>query len=117
MTSVHDQRETLMRILFARGMPRLWCPLLTHYTEDDGLDKKRIGAHIRHFRPWVPAILAPGTVVPAFHALLDRFTGGKTDPAALASRNLCGFTVTLPKRADSAQTLIHDEPGGHSYLS
>lgn len=61
MTSVHDQRETLMRTLFARGMPRLSCSLLTHYTEDGGLDKKRIAAHIRHFRPWVPAILAPGS--------------------------------------------------------
>lgn len=59
----------------------------------------------------------PGTVLPAIHALLDRFTGSKTDPAALTSLSLCGFTVTPPKGADFAQTLIHDELGGHSDLS
>ena len=51
MRSVPDHRETMMHRLFARGMPRLWGPLLTHYTEDGALDKKRIAAPIRHIRP------------------------------------------------------------------
>ncbi len=150
MQSVHDQRKDLMRTLFPEGVPRLWCALLTHYTEDSALDTRRIAAHIRHIRPWVSAVLAPGstgdgwemdkeeagallafltqearrqnfslmigvlrtetgTVVPAIHELLDRFTGGSTDTAALAARNICGFTVTPPKGADFAQTLIHEQ--------
>ncbi|MBS3733068.1 MAG: dihydrodipicolinate synthase family protein, partial [Desulfobacterales bacterium] len=126
------------------------CALLTHYTKDGALDTRRMAAHIRHIRPWVPAVLAPGStgdgwemdneeadallaflteearrqnfslltgvlrtetgaVVPAIHALLDRFTGGSNDPAALTARNICGFTVTPPKGAELAQTLIHEE--------
>ncbi|MCF8036782.1 MAG: dihydrodipicolinate synthase family protein [Desulfobacteraceae bacterium] len=150
MQPVHQQRKDLMRTLFPQGVPRLWCALLTHYTDNGALDTRRIAAHIRHIRPWVPAVLAPGstgdgwemdneeadallaflteearrqdfslmtgvlrtetgTVVPAIHALLDGFTGGNTDPAALAALNICGFTITPPKGADLAQTLIHEE--------
>lgn len=150
MPPVHEQRKTLMDTLFPEGLPRLWCALLTHYKEDGALDTKRIAAHIRHIRPWVSAVLAPGstgdgwemdreqadnllaflagearrqdfslmagvlrtepgTVVPAIQALLERFTGGKTDPSALAACNICGFTVTPPKGAELAQTVIHDE--------
>lgn len=150
MTSVYDQRQTMMQTLFPQGVPRLWCALLTHYTGDGALDTKRIAAHIGHIRPWVPAVLAPGStgdgwemdrgqadalieflseearrqnfflmagvlrtergsVVPAIHALLDRFTGGRTEPAALAAINICGFTVTPPKGTDLEQTVIHEE--------
>ncbi|MBS3808941.1 MAG: hypothetical protein KGY38_02150, partial [Desulfobacterales bacterium] len=61
MPPVNDQRKALMGKFFPEGVPRLWCPLLTHYTKGGALDKKRIAAHIKHIRPWVPAFLVPGS--------------------------------------------------------
>jgi dihydrodipicolinate synthase/N-acetylneuraminate lyase len=150
MSSVATQRTSLVELLFPQGIPRLWCPLLTHYNGDGTLDTVRIAAHIRHMRPWVSAFLAPGstgdgwemtpeesdtllaflveeakrqdfslmpgvlrtepgTVVPAIRQILERFTGGASDPAALAERKIVGFTVTPPKGADLEQGFIHRE--------
>lgn len=144
------ERRQLTDTLFPRGIPRLWCPLLTHYRDDGTLDTERIGAHIRHMRRWISAFLAPGstgdgweltageteallsfllqeaahqdfslmvgvlrtepgTVVPAIRGFLDRRTDGEGTPAALAKRNICGFTVTPPKGADLEQSIIHKE--------
>lgn len=61
MQPVSEQRKNLMRTLFPDGVPRLWCPLLTHYEADGSIDKKRIANHIKHIRPWVNAFLAPGS--------------------------------------------------------
>ena len=41
--SVTD-RAALVRRLFPEGIPALWCPPLTHYTDDGGLDRDRIDA-------------------------------------------------------------------------
>jgi 4-hydroxy-tetrahydrodipicolinate synthase len=59
--TVPDKRAALVRTLFPGGIPRLWCPLLTHYDDHGELDTRRIAAHIRHMRPWVSAFLAPGS--------------------------------------------------------
>ena len=61
MASITSTRKTLVDDIFPAGIPRLWCPLLTHYTKDRGLDGERIAAHIRSIRPWVSAFLAPGS--------------------------------------------------------
>jgi len=131
-------------------MPRLMCPLLTHYRDDGSLDTERIAAHIGHMRPSVSAFLAPGstgdgwemnaaesdelleflasearrqdfslmagvlrtepgTVVPAIHAMLDRFTEGSTNPEVLAQKKICGFTVTAPKGKELTQEIIRAE--------
>jgi dihydrodipicolinate synthase/N-acetylneuraminate lyase len=47
--------------LFPRGIPPLWCPLLTHYREDGSLDRERITAHLRHLAPHVKGFLIPGS--------------------------------------------------------
>ena len=147
--TIHDQRDALIRTLFPDGVPRLWCPLLTHYRDDGSLDTERIAAHIRHMRPWVSAFLAPGStgdgwemeqwetdellaflvaeaqrrkfalmvgvlrtepdaVVPAIERILERFTAGSHEVAALVDRSICGFTVTPPKGADLPQRTIRD---------
>jgi 4-hydroxy-tetrahydrodipicolinate synthase len=59
--TVPDKRAALVHTLFPGGIPRLWCPLLTHYDDHGALDTRRIAAHIRHMRPWVSAFLAPGS--------------------------------------------------------
>lgn len=150
MAPHHDARAALVATLFPNGVPRLICPLLTHYRDDGALDAERIRAHIAHMRPHVSAFLAPGstgdgwemgedettelldllvneasrqdfalmagvlrtapgTVVPAITALLDRYVQGSTDPARLAARHLCGFTVTAPKGANLDQAEIRAE--------
>ncbi len=47
--------------LFPRGIPPLWCPLLTHYRADGSLDHARITAHLRHLAPHVKGFLIPGS--------------------------------------------------------
>lgn len=47
--------------LFPRGIPPLWCPLLTHYRDDGSLDRPRITAHLRHLAPHVKGFLIPGS--------------------------------------------------------
>ena len=47
--------------LFPRGIPPLWCPLLTHYRADGSLDRERILAHLHHLAPHVRGFLIPGS--------------------------------------------------------
>lgn len=47
--------------LFPRGIPPLWCPLLTHYRDDGSLDHARITAHLRYLAPQVKGFLIPGS--------------------------------------------------------
>ncbi len=61
MSTVYDRRSALVQTLFPEGIPRLWCPLLTHYTDDGTIDTARMAAHIHHMRPWVSGFLAPGS--------------------------------------------------------
>jgi dihydrodipicolinate synthase/N-acetylneuraminate lyase len=61
MSTVHARRAALVETLFPGGIPGLWCPLLTHYTDDVTIDTVRMAAHIRHMRPWVSGFLAPGS--------------------------------------------------------
>ncbi len=59
--SVARQRRTLIDVLFPAGMPRLWCPLLTHFRPDGGLDASRIARHLEVLSPHVRGILVPGS--------------------------------------------------------
>ncbi len=61
MASGNLTRKTLVKVIFPAGLPRLWCPLLTHYHDDLSLDDERMSSHIRSIRHWVSAFLAPGS--------------------------------------------------------
>jgi dihydrodipicolinate synthase/N-acetylneuraminate lyase len=61
MARVNHLRKALVHQIFPAGLPKLWCPLLTHYHEDLSLDRQRMSMHIRSLRPWVSAFLAPGS--------------------------------------------------------
>lgn len=54
-------KEAMRRSLFPGGIPRLWCPLLTHYDDGGNIDLPRMKAHFRHVSPWVRGFLIPGT--------------------------------------------------------
>ncbi len=54
-------RVTLLRRLFPRGIPPLWCPPLTHYDDTGAIDAVRIAAHLRHLSPHARGLLVPGS--------------------------------------------------------
>jgi len=56
-----EKRRALTQRLFPAGIPRLWCPPLTHYTADGGLDRERIAAHLATLAPHVKGMLVPGS--------------------------------------------------------
>lgn len=61
MDRTDEDRTRLIRTLFPAGVPRLWCPLLTHYKKDGAIDFDRISAHFRHILPFVKGFLIPGS--------------------------------------------------------
>ncbi|MGZ6249577.1 MAG: dihydrodipicolinate synthase family protein [Syntrophales bacterium] len=61
MNNVATKRQALITELFPSGIPRLWCPLLTHYKSDGMIDIDRMSAHFKHVVPWVKGFLIPGS--------------------------------------------------------
>ncbi|HUH65055.1 MAG TPA: dihydrodipicolinate synthase family protein [Syntrophales bacterium] len=61
MNDVERKRRELIKDLFPSGIPRLWCPLLTHYTGDGRIDFDRMNIHMSHLVPWVKGFLIPGS--------------------------------------------------------
>jgi dihydrodipicolinate synthase/N-acetylneuraminate lyase len=57
----NTDRETLTKGLFPGGIPRLWCPLLTHYKNDGSIDFDRMRAHFNHIVPGIKGYLIPGS--------------------------------------------------------
>jgi dihydrodipicolinate synthase/N-acetylneuraminate lyase len=56
-----SDREALTKALFPGGIPRLWCPLLTHYKNDGSIDFDRMCAHFNHIVPGIKGYLIPGS--------------------------------------------------------
>ncbi len=56
-----ELRSRLLRRLFPGGVPRLWCPPLTHYDEHGAIDATRMAAHLRHLSPYTKGLLVPGS--------------------------------------------------------
>ncbi|MGD1153709.1 MAG: dihydrodipicolinate synthase family protein [Syntrophales bacterium] len=61
MNSIAGKRQALINKLFPSGIPRLWCPLLTHYRPDGGIDFDRMHVHFNYVVPWVKGFLIPGS--------------------------------------------------------
>ncbi|MGA2333473.1 MAG: dihydrodipicolinate synthase family protein [Syntrophales bacterium] len=61
MNDVAGRRQALINKLFPSGIPRLWCPLLTHYRSDGTIDIDRMHLHFNHIVPWVKGFLIPGS--------------------------------------------------------
>ena len=58
---VRQQREKLITHLFPKGVPRLWCPTLTHFCAKGELDEMRIQRHLHHIAPYAKGVLVPGS--------------------------------------------------------
>jgi dihydrodipicolinate synthase/N-acetylneuraminate lyase len=61
MNALFEKRQTFLQEFFPAGIPRLWCPLLTHYGRDGSIDLDRMSAHFHHIVPWVKGFLIPGS--------------------------------------------------------
>jgi dihydrodipicolinate synthase/N-acetylneuraminate lyase len=61
MNLIFEKRRALLAEMFPEGVPRLWCPLLTHYQSDGRIDFERMAAHFNHIVPWVKGFLIPGS--------------------------------------------------------
>ena len=61
MNSINSQRQALQTALFPHGIPRLWCPTLTHFQAAHTPDPARIQAHLTALAPYVKGILVPGS--------------------------------------------------------
>lgn len=59
--SIKEKRCELITRLFPEGIPQLWCPPLTHYTDEGDIDLARMEAHLAHMSKWIKAYLVPGT--------------------------------------------------------
>jgi dihydrodipicolinate synthase/N-acetylneuraminate lyase len=61
LSSPAETRSQLLARLFPEGIPKLWCPALTHYDRDGRIDAPRIAAHLRHMSADVRGFLIPGS--------------------------------------------------------
>lgn len=61
MDSISEMRKKIIAALFPTGVPRLWCPLLTHYRDDGSIDFNRMSRHFSHIVPAVKGYLVPGS--------------------------------------------------------
>jgi dihydrodipicolinate synthase/N-acetylneuraminate lyase len=55
------ERISLVQTMFPDDIPRLWCPLLTHYSDDKTIDFDRMESHFAYISPWVKGFLIPGS--------------------------------------------------------
>jgi dihydrodipicolinate synthase/N-acetylneuraminate lyase len=60
-SSAAENRSQILARLFPEGVPKLWCPALTHYDREGRIDAERIGAHLRHMWANVKGFLIPGS--------------------------------------------------------
>lgn len=61
MHSISNARQQLQQKLFPQGIPRLWCPSLTHFSAAAQFDVQRIRAHVTAMSPWIGGLLVPGS--------------------------------------------------------
>src|SRR5262245_7021326 len=59
--TVREARAQLIGSIFPNGVPRVWCPPLTHYNPHGAIDGPRIAAHLRHLSAHIGGILVPGS--------------------------------------------------------
>ena|SRR5688572_14382024 len=64
--SSREARARLMQRLFPRGVPRLWCPTLTHFVAKAEFDEPRIRRHLELLSPYVKGVLVAGGLYDGF---------------------------------------------------
>jgi len=59
--SAREVRWNMVKSLFPQGVPKLWCPTLTHFSSAGVVDEGRTAAHLDHLSRHLRGILVPGT--------------------------------------------------------
>jgi dihydrodipicolinate synthase/N-acetylneuraminate lyase len=105
------RRLELIQEFFFDGIPRLWCPPLTHYKDDGTIDFERMAAHLAQLVPWVKGYLIPGSTGDGWE-LDEQQTLGLVEFAAKQGRKhgitaLLGVLRTGPAATKEAiQTMV-----------
>jgi dihydrodipicolinate synthase/N-acetylneuraminate lyase len=86
MDTIIEKRQQLIAEHFRDNIPRLWCPLLTHYRDDGTIDYGRMARHFDRIVPWVKGFLVPGSTGDGW-ALDDLQTLEVADFAVQLARN------------------------------
>ncbi len=109
MEQTDEKRAWLIRTLFPTGIPRLWCPLLTHYKKDGAIDFDRASAHFHHILPFVKGFLIPGSTGDGWE--LDEEETRKITEFALRLAGKGGVSLllgALKRDAESMKRAIAD---------
>src|SRR5437899_6022128 len=61
MYRIAKARSEFLESVFPNGVPKLWCPPLTHYDRHGVIDGSRMAAHFKHLSPHVGGFLIPGS--------------------------------------------------------
>jgi 4-hydroxy-tetrahydrodipicolinate synthase len=61
MENIRQSRCEIVQRHFPEGIPKLWCPALTHFSRQGCLDEMRTRHHWQHLSPYVKGVLVPGS--------------------------------------------------------
>ncbi len=86
--SQRSEREILVTTLFPGGIPRLWCPALTHFRAHGHIDHDRIARQLATLAPYAQGIMVPGS------------TGEGWDMTDAQVRELLSVTLQLAVELD-----------------
>lgn len=104
-----QKRRELISRLFPGGIPRIWCPLLTQYTPDGGIDAFRMRALLRSLAPHVGGLMLTGDLGDGWQLSrrqCDQVLAACLDDArALGMRVL--FAVAEEESQDAYGTIVY----------
>jgi len=93
LQSIAEGRRTLLRKLFPDGVPKLWCPPITHYRADGSIDRERTELHLAWLSRWVGGLLAAGSTSDGWE--LDEERHKLVTQLALEAAEKSGFRVLI----------------------
>jgi dihydrodipicolinate synthase/N-acetylneuraminate lyase len=119
MNDIAARRRALQKELFPGGIPRFWCPLLTHYRSDGSIDFDRMSRHLDHIIPWAKGFLIPGSTGDGWELDDDEtlkaaqfaIRKARTHKASLLLGVLKGDTGAMERTVSNLLALIEGETG------
>lgn len=100
--STGQTRRALLSRLFPDGIPTLWCPPITHYTADRGIDRERTAAHLASIAPYVKGLLSAGSTGDGWQMTGEQWTAVTQLAVDAASKHRMKVLVGVLK-ADFAE--------------
>ena len=94
MSEIAKKRAQLIARLFPEGFPSIWCPPLTHYTEDGKIDFERMNQHLDFLSPHINSFLMPGSTGDGWELTFDEF------------KEIVDFALSLCKSRKNIRVLI-----------